>query len=177
MARKCVCKICKTTGDTDTFFKVREGNVNKYYCSKDEYENDLKVKQQRKELMEYIAIDVLAYEEGQIVNPIMIRKINELNKFYDLEVILETFKQSKENIHYWMNNKNFANEFGMVSYIMKIVEGNINDVHSKWKHLKSVKIKQDANNLDVNIINDIEKVKVSKKKKEDILSFLDEEDV
>lgn len=177
MARKCICKVCKAQGDTDTFYKVREGNVNKYYCNKEEYEHNFKLKQQRKVLMEYVAIDVLGYEEGQIVNPVMVRKINELNKFYDFEVILETFKQCKENIHYWINNKNFANEFGMVSYIMKIVEGSINDVHAKWKHLKSVKAKQDVNNLDVNILNDIEEVKVSQKKKEDILSFLDEEDV
>lgn len=177
MARKCVCKICKAKGDTDTFYKVIESGANKYFCSKEEYDSHVKEKQKRQKLLEYIAIEVLDYEEGQIVNPVMIRKINDLNKFYDLEVILETFKESKETIQYWINNKNFTSEYGMVSYTMKIIEGSINDVHAKWKHLQTVKAKQEVSKVDVGILNDIDTIKTPVKKKEDILSFLDEEDV
>ena len=177
MARKCTCKICKAKGNTELFFKVTDQKgKNTYYCSESEYENFINEKNKRKELLEYVAIEVLNYEEGQIVNPIMVRKISELHKFYDYEVIQECFKVNLDSIQYWMNNKNFTNEYGMVSYIMKIIEGNINDIFNSWKHKQRQQVRQSNETINLEIINDMT-AKTGTKKKDDILSFLDEEDI
>lgn len=179
MARKCTCKICKTKGDTDTFHKVTdEKGRNSYYCNQEEYENFINEKNKRKSLLEYIALEVLNYDEGQIIHPIMIKKINEIHKFYDYEVIQECFKENKDTIQYWIKEKNFTNEYNMVSYVMKIIEGNINDAYNKWKHMKKQmeKLKQDNVNLDT--LNEIENNNINiVKKKDSILAFLDEGDM
>lgn len=178
MARKCKCKICKAVGTTETFYKVtNDKGVNSYYCNKEEFDHVINERSKRHSLLEYIAIEVLNYDEGQIVNPSMVKKIGELNKFYDLEVIHEAFRLNKESIQYWMNNKNFTSEYGMVNYIMKIVEGNINDVYQKWKHLKRRESKQAAENIDLEIINNMDTKTPAKQTTDSILSFLEEEDM
>ena len=180
MARKVVCKICKAKGDTDTFYKVtdHQKGLNKYYCNKEEYDTYKEEQGKRHDLMEYVAIEVLNYEEGQIVPPVMVRKIGELHKFYDYEVIKECFVKQKDDITYWMNAKNFQNEYNMICYIMKIIEGNINDIYVKWKHQQRQKAKMQQDNVEVEILNDIETVKLGNKKEQnDIMAFLDEEDM
>ena len=178
MARKVVCKICKTKGDTDTFYKVTDQKgLNKYYCSQEEYDTYKLEQEKRHDLMEYIAVEVLNYEDGQIVPPVMVRKIGELHKFYGYDVIRECFEKQKDDIAYWMNAKNFQNEYNMICYIMKIIEGNINDVYVKWKHQKKQEIKKENNDISLDIMNDIEDIKLTHKKKENILSFLDEGDL
>ena len=130
----------------------------------------------RTELLKYIAIEVLNYEENQIVPPVITKKIKEMNTFYDYEVIHECFIVNKETIQYWIVNKNFDGEYGMASYIMRIIENSINDVYNKWKHTKKTVQKQESSSIDLEIINEIN---TNKPKTEDngILSFLGEEDM
>lgn len=177
MARKCTCKICGSKGDTDIFYKVtNEKGVNRYYCNKDEYDQLMLSQEKYICLMKYIAIDVLDYEDGQIVPPVLVRKIRNLNKFYDYEVIHECFKQCNDDIKYWISTKNFDNEFGMSSYIMKIIESNINDIYSKWKHQNKTKQKQDDSSIDLGLINEINDIKINNHDN-GIMNFLDEEDL
>lgn len=76
MARKCTCQICKTKGNTDSFYKVTDDKgKNKYYCSQLEYESYTLEKEKRNNLMKFIAEEVLGYEEGQIVPPVLIKKL------------------------------------------------------------------------------------------------------
>lgn len=177
MARKCICKICKAKGDTDTFYKVTdEKGKNRYYCNQQEFETYINEKVKREDLIKYIAEDVLDYEEGQIVPVVLLKKIQEMNKFYDYEVIHDCFKENQETIQYWIDTKNFTSEYGMVSYIMKIIEGSINDVYKKWKFKKRQNQKQQVNSISLDIINEINTDTVKKKNKS-IMAFLDEEDV
>ena len=178
MARKVRCKICKNHGDTESFYKVSiSDGKNGYYCSKEEYENYQDNIRKQKELKEYVASEILNYDEGQIVPPIMVKKLHDLNKFYDWEVIHETFKVSKENINYWNSVKNFESEFGKISYIMKIIEGNINDVYKSWKYKKQQKLKQENNLVDLEMMNQLDNHNTRKKNDNGILAFLDEEDI
>ncbi|MFS0657495.1 hypothetical protein AB1L07_02555 [Niallia alba] len=179
LARKCTCQICKTKGFTDSFYKVTDDKgKNKYYCSQLEYESYTLEKEKRNNLMKFIAEEVLGYEVGQIVPPVLIKKIGTMNQFYDYEVIQKCFEVNKETIEYWLNNKNFTSEYGMISYILKIIEGNINDIHKQWKYHKQQTITIENTDLDVNIINQIETI-VPKTKPVDngILDFLDDNDL
>lgn len=177
MARKCTCQLCKTVGTTDTFYKVTdEKRRNKYYCNKEEYENHINEKFKREELLKFIAEEVFEYEDGQIVHPIMIKKIGQLNKFYDYEVIWECFKVNKDNIQYWIKTKNFDSEFGMVSYVMKIIEGSINDIHKNWKYKKRQEQYDNSSGVDLEILNINSKIN-NERSDNGILEFLDEEDI
>lgn len=177
MARSCTCKICKKKGTTDTFHKVTDDKgTNKYYCSEEEYNGHVNEMKRQKELKEYIAVDVLNYEEGQIVPPVMIKKLSQLNKFYDCEVIHECFIEKKEDIQYWITTKNFTNEYGMVSYVMKIIEGSINDTYNKWKYKKKQEQSKSGNEIDLGIINELNDIPI-KKKDGNLMEFLDEEDI
>lgn len=180
MARKCTCQICKSKGMTDVFYKITDDKgKNKYYCSKEEYDAFVLKKEKRYNLLKYIAEEILQLEEGQIVSPSMVKRIEKLNTFYDYEVIHECFRMNEETIHYWKSVKNFGSEYGMVSYIMTIIEGNINDVYAKWKHNQRVKQKQESksNNADLEILNEIESHEIKENDNGGIMAFLDEEDI
>ncbi|WJV20807.1 hypothetical protein QU593_10355 [Rossellomorea marisflavi] len=179
MGRKVVCKICKEKGDSDLFFfTTDEKGRRKYYCSESEYNDFLNQKEKRYKLLDYIAVEILKYEEGQIVPPVMTKKIQALNEFYDYEVLKECFKQNKESIHYWIKVKNFQSEYGMASYIMKIIEGSVNDVYNSWKHKKRVIERQETDKVNVDIMNQLENNTVKKNENDEgILAFLDEEDI
>lgn len=178
MARRVKCRICGKYGTNETFYKVIDKNgKSKYYCNQEEYENHINEKKKRDNLIEYIHNEILLLEEGQIVNPIMIKKLNELHKFYDWEVIHKTFEKCKGSIHYWIENKNFSSEYGMISYIMKIIESHINDVYNEWKFKKEQERKIESNKIDLGLLNDLEIVNYVKDEDDNILEFLNEDDL
>lgn len=178
MARRVKCRICGKYGTNETFYKVTDENgKSKYYCNQEEYENHINEKRKRDNLIEYIHNEILLLEEGQIINPIMIKKLNELHKFYDWEVIHKTFEKCKDSIHYWIENKNFSSEYGMISYIMKIIESHINDVYNEWKFKKEQERKIESNEIDLGLLNDLEIVNCVKDEDDNILEFLNEDDL
>jgi hypothetical protein len=179
MARKVVCAIttCKKKGDSDTFYKVTDDKgKSKYYCNKEEYDNFVNEKLKRENLIDYILYEVFDYEEGQTVNSILFKKLKELSNFYDVDVISECFREQKDNIQYWIKVKEMQ-EFNMICYVMKIIEGNINDTYKKWKFKKQQEIKQDNNSVDLDIINQLDTTIPKKLNDNGILAFLDEGDI
>lgn len=180
MARRVVCQICKAEGTNETFFRVQDDNGrNKYYCSQEEYENYIREQEERKRLLEYIALEILEYEDGQIVPPVMVKRINKLHEFYPYEVIHETFSRNKDSIHYWIKVKKFTNEYGMVAYVMAIIEGSINDVYKDWKFKKLQEQKRERNSVDIDFedVNHIFKQQENKETNQGILAFLEEDDI
>jgi hypothetical protein len=178
MARKVTCKLCKNKGDTDTFYKLTdEQGKSKYYCNQEEYDNWNNEKVKRENLIKFIAEDVFKLEEGQIFNPVLLKRIKEMNSFYDYDVIHECFQQNKDTIHYWMGAKQFSSEYNMICYILKIIEGNINDIYNQWKFKKQQEIKQENNSVDLDIMNQLDNHTKNTKNEGGILAFLDEEDM
>src|SRR5690606_1236943 len=178
MARRVTCRICKKKGDTDTFFRVTDDKgKNKYYCSQKEYDNYNKEIENRYNLMKYIAEDILDYQDGQIVPPVLVKRISELRRFYEYEVIKKCFEICKEDIQYWMGAKNFTNEYGMISYIMKIVEGNMNDTYNKWKFQQNQQQRQEVSGVDVEIINEVPTQNITVKADNGVLDFVEEDDL
>lgn len=181
MARKCVCQLCKANGTVDVFYKVTDTKGrNKYYCNQDEYENFKNEKLKRKNLLYYLSKEVFHYKDGQVPPPVFLKKIGELNKFYDYEVIQKCFEKNQETIQYWLINKEFNNEFGMISYIFKIIESNINDFYKVWSLEQNRKNKEENNQIDITIMNQFNDSKPSSLKQnnsaKNITAFLDEED-
>lgn len=179
MGRKVKCKICRAEGNSNTFYKVtNDKGVNSYFCNKEEYDLREKEKKDRYELLKYIAEEILQYEDGQIVPPSMVKKIEKLHEFYTYEIIHESFRMNKDDIQYWIKVKGFTSEFGMASYIMKIIEGSINDIYKQWKYKQQQSVIQESHLVDVQILNDTkESKKINKNNDNGILSFLNEEDI
>lgn len=176
MGRKVVCKLCKNKGDSDIFHKVTdEKGTSKYYCNKEEYDNFMYEKEKRSRLIDFVVLDVFGYEKGQTINSILFKKLDEL-KFYDNDVIYECFKEHKDTIQYWIKTKGF-DEFGTICYVMKIINGNINDTYNKWKFQKQQQIKQENTSVDLDIMNQLDNNITTTKKDDGILSFLDEGDM
>jgi hypothetical protein len=180
VARKVTCQICKNKGDSDTFYKVTDDKGrSKYYCNQDEYDNFMNEKLKRERLLEFVVLDVFGYEEGQTVNSILFKKLKDLNNFYDNEVIYDCFKEHKDTIQYWIKTKETEGfqEFNTICYVMKIIEGNINDVYKKWKFKKQQELKQENNSVDLEIFNQLDTNTPKKTNDNGILAFLDEEDI
>lgn len=183
MARLVVCQICKKKSDSLFAYKVTDENgKNKYYCNKAEYDQRELDKQERHDLLKYVAEVVLNYQEKQIVPPSMVKRIQKLAEFYPFIVIKEVFHSNLDTIQYWIRTKKFKNEYGMSSYVMTIVESNINDAYKKWKREQEQLHKMKSKSIDEMLFNEIQddqsteliKPKVQKK---DISMFLDEEDI
>jgi len=172
--RKVKCKICGSVGTNETFFKVIYNNKNEYYCSEGEYIENKKEKNKNKELLTFICQEILNYNNNQITPPILIKKIKELNKYYPLDVIKNTFEKKLKILKYWMNLEDkFDTDFSKISYMMSIIKNNINDIYKEYKINKEKEITENqGKRMDVELYNDDFTVD-SKKVKNDISSFLE----
>lgn len=170
IARKCKCQVTGEWGNTDIFYKVtNKKGRNKYYKTKEIYNKYIKEKESQEKLLKYIAIEILDYDQYRVLPPILLKKIKEIHKVYNYEVILETFQQNRDTLNYWMNLEDkFENEFQRVSYMMAIINNNIIDIYKEWKRKQSRKKKE--TNVDVNILS--KDIKHSNKNKKDISDFL-----
>ncbi len=127
MPRKVKCQITGEFGTSDEFVKIN----GHYYKSQAVYDAAQRKKESYKTLVDYICREFLGYGNGQPFPPSLPKKLKEL-EFYDSEVILETFKQCASEIHYWLERKQFQNEYGKIAYMFTIVKGRIADVYESY---------------------------------------------
>lgn len=190
---KVKCKWCKKSENKSNMYAVQIGTRNSYFCNESEYDlfiiqkeivdkekNDKKLLTEKfNELYTYIAIDILNYDMGQITPPNLRKRIRELNKNYDYEVIKLCVESMSKDLKYYISNKEM-NERYMVNYFMVVIESNINDAYRVWKRKKELEMKKDNHKVDNNLMNDImmtDNVVNKNKKNNGIASFLDEEDM
>ena len=122
------------------------------------------------ELLKFISVNILNYNEKPLP-PFFLKRVNDLSKSYPYEVILQTFKQYKDTLVYWMGqDSKFKNESGRLNYLMAIIQNNISNVYERWK------VEQRHNKIDntVNIDPDLMNVTISKPKNniKDISEFI-----
>lgn len=169
MARKVKCAITGEYGTNEIFIKIGS----KYYKSQEIYNEDKQRKELHKKIVDTILNEFLDYQQGQVPSSLLFKKLKEL-EFYDNEVILKTIQQQSDTIKYWMNNKEFKNENGKISYMFAIIKGSINDVYKEWKREQN-RIKQvKKSKIDINI--DIENINTTQKGK-DISKWLEDDDI
>jgi len=128
MARKVKCQVTQEYGMSDEFIKID----NKYYKSQQVYDQYKKNTEDYKLLINLICNDFLNYQKGQVFPTMLTKKIKEL-EFYPNEVIIKTVEKNYETLKYWMDNKEFSNDTGKISYLFAIIKGNINDIYKEWK--------------------------------------------
>lgn len=163
MARNCICPITKELGTTDIFYCVNEKGKNKYYKSKDIYEDYIQKKEQKQKTITYI-LSLLGYEYSPYLN----KKLSELNQHFTYEVIYSAFVMQTDKIRYALENKlSNAKEPQKISYIMKIIDNVINDCKPAKEIRKNYEV-------DINDLNKINHVPI---KHGNITQFLESEDL
>ncbi|EXG87724.1 hypothetical protein K413DRAFT_4622 [Clostridium sp. ASBs410] len=116
------CRICGNKIDRDTAYKVRNKNVNEYYCNQEEYLGKL----------EKIKIKDDTYEEifnifgRKVTNTTLFKEISELESVYGYE---KTYQYLCENEKYLSNvlNKDFKSEYAQIRYFSTILKNSLAD--------------------------------------------------
>jgi hypothetical protein len=132
-------------------------------------ENMAKKKMSEKEKQDWEALyfyvkNLLGYDENQALSSTMVLRLKGLltNKFmennniestanYSYEVILNTFKYCSPTISKALRTNSWTNEMHKFNYIIKVVEGNINNVYMRMKNVE--KAKEEAKNMTINTTN------------------------
>ena len=110
-----------------------------------------------KELYEYVRNNVMGYDENQSLSKNMVLRLKGLltNKYmannniddtanYSYQIVLNTFKFCYPDIQRGLANNSFKDENHKFSYILKIVESNLNNVYMRMKQNEKVKEKTKA---------------------------------
>lgn len=125
------CKICKKEIDKKNAFILNNG---KYCCNENEYNNYNNENLLWNELYDYIKFNIFSYEKNMNLSTYLIKKLKELRVSYSYKIILETFEKYKDTIIYWIKSKKeLDTEIRKISYMMAIINNNINDVYLKSK--------------------------------------------
>lgn len=140
MAKKCKCHITNEWGTTDQFIKIGKY----YYKNQYVYDENKRLKEERANLIDYICRTFLKYGEGQPFPTSLPKKLNDLS-YYDNAVILEAFKTCKDDILYWLEHKQFNNEYGKIAYMFAIIGNRIADVNKEYVRQERIKNEQAEN--------------------------------
>lgn len=134
MARKCKCKICKSSLTTDIAYKVvNNRNQNEYYCNQEEYE------ERRKEI-EYRTMFSLKLDEifgGEpIINNYKWTLYKQMN-MYTNEEIYNCLLVNKKNIEWALSEKlRDASETNQLQYVFAILNNSIKDTSKVYRKNK-----------------------------------------
>lgn len=103
-------------------------------------------------LYEYVRTKVMRYDSNQALPSKMVLRLKGMmnGKFmangstkdmanYSYDVVLNTFKYSMPDIQRALGSVSFKDESHKFNYVMKIVEGNLNDVYMRMKGAERAK--------------------------------------
>lgn len=103
-------------------------------------------------LYEYVKTNIMKYDEDQALPSKYVMRLKGMlhGKYYEsystkdwanysYDVIINTFKYSMPDIQRALQTVSFKDEEHKFNYIMKIVEGNINDVYIRMKRVEKAK--------------------------------------
>lgn len=119
-----------------------------YTSNKMSYEEQ----QEWDELYEYVKINILGYDEAQLLPSYIVVRLKGLlqgkfmannktlnNANYSYKTVLNTFKFCSPDIHRGLRSGSFRSEQHKVNYIFKIVENNINNVYLRMQNVEKAK--------------------------------------
>ena len=169
--RKAKCKKCGKELYNTEAYQVIDGNKKSYYITEEEYNEIQKEKEQYNSCLERVA----EITNVKLVPPVMIKKINEIRKFYDYYVIERTFKECQAIIQWAIDNRDFNNEFVKTKYITSIIANNIAKVDKKIKQEKEEleRLFTKSNEIEIEVMDVVLNSEVRNKEVSDISMFLD----
>ena len=135
MGRRAKCRICGTSLDTTTAYKVISHDTNDkattaYYCSKEEYKNDCAKKE--KAAIDYYAVENAITEifGYKVENNTIHKEWKRWNNLANNEQIAAYLIENK-NYLFEVMKKDFSSEFGKIRYFSTILCNQLIDFNTK----------------------------------------------
>lgn len=128
MAR-CKCKICGAELDSKTAYKITVGKINKYFCSKEEYDAEANRKQKEKEDKDkvyYLICDILG--EKEVLNTALWKEKTIWNKAFSDEIIAKYLAEQKDYLTSAVS-KLSGTEYARIRYVSAVLKNSLRD----WK--------------------------------------------
>ena len=95
-------------------------------------------------------IKVFRYKKGEVIPKILFKKMKEYEpNAIGYPILLETIKYCEENINWALDNKEFKNEIGKISYVFAIISNNIHDVAKGLSRKQKANNVQEKNNINI----------------------------
>lgn len=125
---KCKCKICGKQLDTKVAYKIEHisksgKKTNKYFCSQEEYENDLREKELYRQI-QYATDSILG---RPITNNARNKEIQELHEVYTYEQILRCIRAKAEDIKGMIAYNKIEGDYQQIRYMMQVIKNCIYD--------------------------------------------------
>lgn len=126
MPRKCKCRICGKELTTDMAYKVTSGKVNKYFCSKEEYETELEVKEKEKKIRDDAYYTIYEIFQYQVTNSVLFKELDIIAQIYGFEKIYHYLLDNEAYLTSVMK-KEFVHEYAKIRYFAAILKNNLVD--------------------------------------------------
>lgn len=125
------CRICGAPLDTTIAYKIVVKGVNKYFCSKEEYDNEETKKQQEVDNRNksYRLICEI-FNVKEILNTALWKEYNEWLKVSESSKIVDYLGENKDYLTKMINRLN-ATEFAKIRYLSAILKNGLNDFKPK----------------------------------------------
>lgn len=137
----CKCKLCAKTLNTKTAYKVVEKGRNIYYCSYDHYEQFLKNKSSRINLINliYDLLDIKFKDGGSFINT----RLKELNDSYSYEQIYKVTDEMSLDIQFAIDK--LTNNAHKINYMFAMIKNKLftlDDVQEQYKQetMETIKV-------------------------------------
>ena len=143
------CRICGAQLDTTIAYKVVVKGVNKYFCSKEEFDNEETKKQQaieNKNKTYSLMCDILGVED--IVNTALWKEYNEWLKVADASKISDYLGENKDYL-IKVTSRLDNNQFARIRYISAVLKNNLADFQPKKVEVITPKIDIDITMYDM----------------------------
>ena len=112
--------------DREHCYKAPNG---KYYSSEEAY---LRIKEENDWRKKYIELlqSILKHDEHQKIPTLFLGKIKNTLSTYPAEAIYRTLEKEQKYLEWKIWDGSFKGESHQINYIIKVIEGNINDVYA-----------------------------------------------
>lgn len=152
------CRICGNKIDRNVAYKIRNKNVNEYYCDQNEYLEKL----EKIKIKDNIYEKVFDIFERKVTNTALFKELSELEEIYGYEKI---YQYLCKNEKYLANVlcKEFKSEYAQIRYFSTILKNSLADF--------KIESKQPEKRVEV----DMPTVKYSQRKKRKSLFDIEQE--
>lgn len=156
--------------------KAIKNKKNREYVEKNKTRKKLSPEEEdyRKKCIDFMCKKYFDYERTKKFNPVLVAKLQNLNKLCSYKVIFNTIKYQERSLDY-ANLKPMASEYQKISYMMAIIKNNLNVVYKKIQKQEKIQEGKDKQIDDKKLVNQLNKNIISKpSEKIDMSNFLDD---
>ena len=137
---KCKCRICGTPYDTKDAYKVVVNNKSQYYCSQEEYEEDLARKKKAaedKDRVYYLICDIMG--EKEIINTTLWKEKTEWNKAFSDEFIAKYLQENKSYLTSAITRLD-SSQFAKIRYLSAVLKNSLGDFKPRMAEVEKPKV-------------------------------------